>query len=185
METAKVRDLMVPLAEYATVGSESTLYEAVMALEAAQEYLGGRRYHHRAILVLDDGGHVTGKISLTAVLKGLEPKYQEIGDDNAGVRFGFSKKFMKSLMDSFGMWQKPLDDICRKAVEIKVKDIMYTPAQGEYVEENAPLDAAIHQLVLTSSQSLLVVDDKQAVVGVLRLTDVFAEVCRIMKACEL
>ena len=50
-----VRDLMVPLDEYATVGEEATLWEAVIALEKAQEDLDRSfyKYLHRAILVLD------------------------------------------------------------------------------------------------------------------------------------
>jgi len=36
MKQTKVRDLMVPLSEYATVSEEATLYEAVMALEESQ-----------------------------------------------------------------------------------------------------------------------------------------------------
>ena len=36
METIKVKDLMVPLEQYVCVSEEATLYEAVVALEAAQ-----------------------------------------------------------------------------------------------------------------------------------------------------
>ena len=36
MKQTKVRDLMVPLSDYATVSEEATLYEAVMALEESQ-----------------------------------------------------------------------------------------------------------------------------------------------------
>ena len=39
-----IRDLMVPLAEYATVSETATLYEAVLALEKAQEEFDHRRY---------------------------------------------------------------------------------------------------------------------------------------------
>ena len=50
-----VKDLMVPLSEYATVTEGSTLFEAVMALEKAQEEFDSNhsKYHHRAVLVLD------------------------------------------------------------------------------------------------------------------------------------
>ena len=36
MKQTKVRDLMVPLSDCATVSDQATLYEAVMALEQAQ-----------------------------------------------------------------------------------------------------------------------------------------------------
>ena len=37
MKSYSVKDLMVPLSEYATVSEDATLYEAVLSLEEAQE----------------------------------------------------------------------------------------------------------------------------------------------------
>jgi len=55
MKITTVRDLMVPLEEYATVPEEATLFEAVVALEQAQESLDRNRYKylHRSVLVYD------------------------------------------------------------------------------------------------------------------------------------
>ena len=55
MKDMIVKDLMVPLEEYATVSEDATLYEAVMALEKAQEELDltKDKYKHRAVLVYD------------------------------------------------------------------------------------------------------------------------------------
>jgi len=77
---------MVPLAEYATVSEDATLYEAVLALEKAQESFEDKhtRYSHRAILVLDKEGDVVGKLSQLDVLKALEPKYQDLIEFNRG-----------------------------------------------------------------------------------------------------
>jgi CBS domain-containing protein len=59
---------------------------------------------------------------------------------------------------------------------------MYTPGEGEYVSENASLGEAIHQLIMGHHQSLLVTRDDK-IVGILRLTDVFAAVFHRMKEC--
>jgi CBS domain-containing protein len=59
---------------------------------------------------------------------------------------------------------------------------MYTPTKGEYIPESASLDIAIHQLVIGRHQSLLVIH-KEKIVGILRLTDVFAAVFHKMKQC--
>jgi CBS domain containing-hemolysin-like protein len=67
---------------------------------------------------------------------------------------------------------------------IKVKEIMYTPTEGEYVDDEATLDQAIHQLVIGRHQSLLVTKGED-IVGILRLTDVFAEICNVIKTCQL
>jgi CBS-domain-containing membrane protein len=86
------------------------------------------------------------------------------------------------MMADYNLWERPLGEICREAATILVKDIMYTPAGGEYVEEDATIDAAIHQLVVGRHQSLLVIDESRRVVGVLRLTDVFHEIVKTIKA---
>jgi len=186
VKTINVKDLMVPLDEYATVLEDATLYDAVVALEKAQEALDRTRYLylHRAILVFDKNKNIVGKIGQLDVLRALEPKYREMWDQPSITRFGFSQKFLQSLREQFSLLDRPFDDICRKAAQIKVKTFMHTPTEGEYIEEDATLDVAIHRLVMGHHQSLLVTRDNK-IVGVLRLTDVFAEVFQTMKTCEL
>ena len=181
-----VKDLMVPLAEYATVKENATLYEAVLALEEAQEKFEDKhtRYRHRAILILDNDGQVVGKLSQLDVLRALEPKYQKMIQGEGLHRYGFAKEFEQSILEKFGLFANPLDDLCRKAGEKNVKEFMYTPSEGEYVAEDASLAVAIHQLVVGHHQSLIVTRDKK-IVGILRLTDVFAAVFHQMKACFL
>jgi CBS domain-containing protein len=184
VKTYPVKDLMVPLSEYATVTETATLYEAVLALEEAQEKYEDKhtRYRHRAVLILDKGGQVVGKLSQLDVLRALEPKYQEMLQGEGLHRFGFAKEFEKSILEEFQLFASTLDDICRKAGEKNVKEFMYTPGEGEYVSEDATLDVAIHKLIIGHHQSLLVTRGKK-IVGVLRLTDVFAAVFHKMKEC--
>ena len=184
MKTYSVKDLMVPLSEYATVTQDATLYEAVLALEEAQENFEDKhtRYRHRAILILDNDGHVVGKLSQLDVLRALEPKYQEMIQGEGLHRFGFAKEFEKSILEEFHLFASPLGDICRKAGEKNVKEFMYTPTEGEYVSADATLELAIHQLIIGHHQSLLVAQGKK-IVGILRLTDVFAAVFHKMKEC--
>ena len=186
MKNIEVKDLMVPLGEYATVSGEATLYEAVMALEKAQEELDRTRYKylHRAILVFDENRKIVGKVSQLDVLKALEPKYGELGDPGRLSRAGFSPQFMKLMLEQHRLWESSLRDICIKAARHKVKDFMYTPTEGEYIEESATMDKAIHQLVMGHHQSLLVTKGED-IVGILRLTDVFGHVFQIMMSCEI
>jgi CBS domain-containing protein len=184
MKTTKVKDLMVPIAEYATVSAEANLYSAVMALDEAQKKFRHDRYKHRAILVYDENKKIVGKLSQLDVIRGLEAGYKKLGDLKGLSHTGFSPELIKSMMDRFSLWGESLDDICRKGARIKVRDIMYTPSEGEYVKEEATLAEAIHQLVIGRHQSLLVTRDKN-IVGILRLTDVFTQVSDKMKACEM
>ena len=183
MQTRKVKELMVPLEEYATVSEESSLYEAVLALEEAQDKFRKDRYTHRAILVYDKNRNIVGKLSQLDVIKGLESGYKNL--DLSGVKHtGFSPEFIRSRIKTYDLWSKPLEEVCRKAPSIKVKEIMYTPTEGEYVREDATLNEAIHQLVMGKHQSLLVTTGEK-IVGILRLTDVFLEIGEVMKACRV
>lgn len=186
MEIITVEDLMVPIEEYATVNEDATLYEAVKALEKAQEELDRKRYHylHRAILVLDKNRKVLGKISQLDVLRALEPKYKGMGDMRHLSRTGFSLDFIKSMMEKYALCEVPFTEMCREAGNLKVKDYMYKPEEGEYVEIDASLCEAIHILVMGQHQKLLVTRDGE-IVGILRLTDVFKEVFQTMESQKL
>ena len=182
METTTVKDLMVPLHEYATVSQEATLYDAVLALEKAQEELDRTRYAylHRAILVYDEKDNIVGKISQLDVLRALEPKYFDMGDSASLSKAGFSPNFLKSMLEEYSLLSEPFIDTCRKAAKVKVKDFMYTPSEGEYVDEDISLREAIHRFIMGRHQSLLVTK-KGKIIGVLRLTDLFKEVFQTMK----
>ncbi|MFZ5570088.1 MAG: HPP family protein [Thermodesulfobacteriota bacterium] len=184
MQTIKAGDLMVPIAEYATVSEDVTLNEAVLALEKAQAHVEQGREKHRAVLVLDSRGHVTGKIDQWAVLWALEPRYKQIGDIRESSRYGFSPEFLRSMIDNFGLWQKPLENLCQKAAGINVREIMHSLSPLEFIQEDASLDQALHQMVMGRFASLLV-KKGASVVGILRQSDVFHEICERMKACRL
>jgi CBS domain-containing protein len=187
VKTKIVKDMMVPLSDYATVSEDSTLYDAIIALEEAQKKFDQSRYRHRAVLIFDKNRHITGKVSQFDVLRALEPKYDEMGPKRGISHYGFSKKFLVSLREQFSLFDKPMDEICRKGALLKVKNIMHTPMEGEYVNENDSMDMAIHRLVMGRHLSLLVTKDDNIknITGILRKTDVFMEICEAIKSCNL
>jgi hypothetical protein len=81
---------MVPLSEYATVPEGSTLFDAVLALEKAQEEFDHTKYKHRGVLILDKDKRVIGKLSQLDVLRALEPKDETTGEVAELHQFGFS-----------------------------------------------------------------------------------------------
>lgn len=184
MKEYQVKDIMVPIDEYATVSDDSTLFDAVSALEKAQEDFDRSHYVHRAILILDKNKNLVGKISQLDVLRALEPKYNEMQSGPGFSRYGFTTKFIQSMMDQYRLWDAPLKDICLQAIHMKVSEIMTKPTEGEKIEEDASLGLAIHLLVMGQHQSLLVMKGGK-IVGILRLTDVFAAIFHTMKECEL
>lgn len=185
MKTKMVKDLMLHLSEYATVSKDAALSEAVMALKKAQEGFEKSKYHHRAVMVLDETGNVIGKIGLTDILKALEPKYDQMLSDKGPWHVGFTRAFQKSMLEKLRLWDAPMDHICRKAGQIKVSSIIKPLSEGEYIEASASLDEAIHQLVIGHHQSLLVIGEDKKIAGILRLTDVFEAVSEAILACDI
>lgn len=176
MKTINIKDLMVPLDEYATVSEDASLSDAIQNLERAQQEYDRTKYRHRAILVLDSSGRPVGKISQIDALTALEPKYKEIQGKDAKSSFRhFSRMFLNSMLENHRLLDDILDDLRGKIVKINVKEFMHTLSADECLDENATLAEAIHILIMGHHQSLLV-SRKNEIVGVLRLTDVFAAV---------
>jgi CBS domain-containing protein len=180
MKKMTVKEVMVPLEEYPSVSEESSVYDAVIALEKAQDEFDKTRYRHRAILVFDRGKRIVGKVSQWDLIKSLEPKYEGFGDMRSTSLSGLSPLLIKSMMESSRLWQDDLDFLCKIVAGKKVKDIMYRPTEGEKVEENATLGEALHALIVGHHQSLLVTREKN-IVGILRLTDMSKLVCETIK----
>jgi len=174
MKEILVKDLMIPVDEYAVVSVDATLYDSFVALEKAQKSLPQGRQKHRAVLVVDKNYKFVGKLGHMAFLKALEPKYDEIGDMKGITGAGLSKQFLSSMMDNFGLWDFNIEDIRRRVRKIKTVDVMHPLV--EHICENCTVSEAIHKVIMWDTLSILVTDDNEDVVGVLRQSDLFDEV---------
>lgn len=188
MEIKLVKDLMIPLSEYATVNEDDTLKTALKTLHDAQAQTSNQtsHYKHRAVLVYDKNRDIVGKIGPLDVLRSLEPKYCKIAhpDQMSRIglsRFGLSNEFLTSMLDQYCLWEENFEELAKVASTLKVKTVMYSLGEGEYVDENATIVEGIHQLLLGHHQSLLVSRNKK-VIGILRLSDVFKMTCDIILA---
>jgi len=174
MKERKVKDIMVPLGDYAIVSKNANLTETIRSLENQKKSFGGGPYRHRAVLVVDDDGQVVGKVSQLDIMRALEPNYQRIGTDVRLSRFGFSRDFMNSMVKQYQLWERSLEMMCKIAEETKVSKIMYTPADHQKVKEDDSIFIAMHQIVMGQHQSLLVTKKSgKEIIGILRSTDVF------------
>jgi CBS domain containing-hemolysin-like protein len=180
MKTIAVKELMVPLEDYATVSVDATLREAVLALERAQQALDASRHKHRAILVLDEDRKVVSKITMKDILVALEPNYGKLEGIDVLERSGYSPDLIKDMLEDNALWMEPLQFICERAAGLKLSDFIQAPSEDEYIDENATLGEATHQLIVQPYLSLLVISGDD-VVGILRLSDVFAKVCDEIK----
>ncbi len=177
------KDLMVPLSEYATVSVGATLYEAVLALEKAQEEFAENQCRHRAVLILDKDKRVVGKLSQLDFLRALEQEDEQISEFGDIGKFGFSSKAIIHHMEKHRIKSVSGEEIFSTAANFKVENFMQTLSEGEYIEENTSMDTAVHQLTSGLHLSLLVTRGED-IVGILRLSDVFTAAFQAMKKSE-
>ncbi len=190
MESLTVKELMVPKDEYASVSADATLREAALALFDAQvkaEEENPKRHRDRAVLVIDQKGNVTGKLSMLDVLRGLEPRYDRVGgaraSSRAAARVGSARILIESMAKDVGLWKKPLSNLVEKACTVKVHNFVRNFHDGECVDENASLDTALHQLIMGSFQSLLVTRNGE-IVGIIRLPDVYDKISKMLRISD-
>lgn len=177
MDTRRVKELMLPLDQYATTRCRSTIREALLALSKAQLGLTNDRHHHRAILVRDDDGKVVGKLTHWSILKHLLPRALSNQDQDALARTGLSPEFIESLAQCHP-FRGSMEQMSELADRIRVCDAMVPVVES--IDENARMSEAIVQMVDQHMQSILVTSGGE-VVGILRLSDVFEEVADLVR----
>ena len=181
MSMQTVKDIMLPLSDYATVPADRSIRDALLALDDAHLGLDDDCHYHRAVLVLDQDGRVVGKLTHWAVLRALEPGLHRRGDLEALHRAGLSASFIEGVVDNLPVPGESLDCLCRAAAQIPAREAM-VPA-GESIPETASLLKAVRMLVANHAQSVLVTRGHN-VVGILRLSDVFQAVAHLIRPGE-
>lgn len=183
VDTLKISELMSPVDHFPRISGQANFYEALMALETAQKTCRDGKCKECVVLIEDQDGNVTGKISPVDAIRGLEPKYDKIESLREDIRFGLPQVF-ETMKDDYRLWQDPLSDLCRKAVNIKVETMACFPGEVESVKITDSMDIALHLFATTRHHYLFVLENDQ-IVGLLLLTDVYTAICKIVKACEI
>lgn len=184
MNTILVKDLMIPVESYTSVPLDASLYEAVVTLEKSQNSLDPLRYRHRAVFVLDRNGSVIGKMNMKNILSALKPDSSNKESEEVLSRLGYSPDLIQSLTEKNILWIDPLQIACDRVRQMAVIDVVEPPRERELIDEEATLREALHKLLVYPLYSLLVVRDEFEIIGILRLSDVFATICREIRACE-
>ncbi len=178
----KVKDVMLPISTYPTVHISGTLLDAVRSLENAQKHRSSEIEPYRAVLVVDDEGKIIGKIGHLSFLKALEPKYNILIDIDKLTQVNLSSEFIETIMDHYDLWRDNFFDICAKAHNIYIKDIMMPIIQN--ISQEASIAEAVHKIIMWQTLSILVTDGSK-IVGILRLSDLYKEVANfLLNECE-
>ena len=181
MKTVKVRELMVPLGEYAQLDESKTLYDAVLTLRKQQTEKGGGA--HTSILIVTNDGGIATMLTILDIFRFMEPKYKDVQDLDL-TRFGMQPDYVESMLKSFDLWASPLEDVCRKTAEITLKDTETVMIPRDVISEDATLDMALHRMIVEDKHSLLV-KQNDTFVGVLRSVDIFKKFCEAIETCNI
>jgi CBS domain-containing protein len=176
-----VKDLMVPISEYATIPEGSSLFKAVIALENAKQELAGTIYPHWMVLIMGKNKKVIGKLSQLDILRALSPRDTYTDKIDEMGKFGFSSNFIAKMREEYRMKKSSLEDFYThpETMNMNVEDFMKTIGDNEFVDENTSLDTAAHIMFVKNRLSLLVTREDRFI-GVLRLSDVFSTVLNAM-----
>jgi len=183
MEKFLVRDLMVTADKFPKISYRATFYEALSALENAQKkYLSGES-EQRILLVEDEKGKIIGKLSPIDLFRGLETNYNNMETENLLNRFGLHYLW-KSVQDDYSLWENPFRDLCRKAVEIRVKDFIKGAYEGQSVTAGDPMAKCFHLFVMNRHDALFVLEEDN-IIGLIRFSDIYRKASEIMKECSI
>ncbi|MBW2524530.1 MAG: CBS domain-containing protein [Deltaproteobacteria bacterium] len=178
----RVKDVMLPLSDYAVVSETATLEDALQALEQSQAKLEADRHPHRAVLVRDGSGTIIGKLDHLAFLKALIPDPEDWRDDEVLTRAGVSDNMLSASAVNLSLFSADAFDVGRRARHVQVAGVS-VPAESA-IDENASLMDATRAFIERQTLSLLVCrrGAPAHTVGILRLSDLFDELVRQIKS---
>lgn len=179
MKDIQVKEIMIPIKNYVTVKKGNSLIEVLQALEADRAVKKNRA--HRDVIVIENGNFI-GKVTMIDIFQALEPNYKKLNPSSPQFTGVLTREFVINAIKDFNLWAEPMQNISERGKRLRVKDVMHTPEDVEYIQQNDTLEKALHQYVMGVHQPLIVKDEEK-VVGFLRFGDLFEVVrMRILSA---
>ena len=166
MEEKHVKDIMIPLKDYAVVSQDATIKEALKIMKESSERLSPEKFRHLGILVKDEEGNIVGKLTHADILRGFVPDYKDIGGSRLSpVMRAEMGEIISHISDKTFLGR------CKGQKDKKVRDFMTTVALS--VDVNKGLGHALHIMQTSGHRGLLVTGEGKKPVGMLRLTDIY------------
>ncbi|MCJ2165081.1 MULTISPECIES: response regulator [unclassified Pseudodesulfovibrio] len=166
-------DIMIPLERYTQIPLDSTVREAIQALEKAMRHLMATDRlmdtGHRSVLVTNVDGSVAGLLSPLDLIDAVRPGYLSAPKPSMADSLQYSAMFWQGLFTS------------------RVKEVMGNPVQ-EYMSDTLPviegnsnlMDVANTMVTLPARRMLVQANGKD--VGIVREQELFYEIARIISA---
>lgn len=166
-------DIMIPLERYTQIPLDSTVRDAISALEKAMRHLMATDRlmdtGHRSVVVTNIDGSVAGLLSPLDLIDAIRPGYLSAPKPSMADSLQYSAMFWQGLFTS------------------RVKEIMNKPV-SEYMTEHLPvIDAQANLMEVANTMVTLparrmLVQSGNADVGVVREQELFYEIAKIISA---
>lgn len=166
MNNKKAGELMVPISEYPHIGENAAIKDAFSILR--KNFEEGMGY--RSVLVLNEKEQLKGVIGLSDLIRAVEPGFLKV---KSVTYQGVSPEYPALTV----IWQEMFSEKCREEAGKPVKEVM-TPVHAAVTLEDSIAKVA-YLLIMTKSRILPVLD-KEKVIGVVRLVDVFNEIADVV-----
>lgn len=153
MEDKKVKDLLIPLANYPHLPYWATLQDALVQLISASEP------GMDTILVFNEAYRLVGILTQVDILRAIEPKLSQHPDQGVTVS-----------LDPLLLWDSLLSTGTKERLQQPIKACM-SPAKVLVKGDDSILKASY--LMLNEKQEMLPVQEKEKIIGVVRISDVF------------
>jgi Mg2+/Co2+ transporter CorC len=180
MKDMKVKEVMIPIANYVTVKKENNLTGVLNAIEQLRKTKQG--HVHRDAIVVDEDGRFVGKVTMIDIFRSLEPNYRKV--QRRQKDHTLTDAFVSKAVKELNLWIEPAENICARGSKVTVADAMYVPEKSEYIQENDTLEKALNYYVMGVHQPLIV-KDGDTVTGVLRFGDIFEIVHERLLNCKI
>ena len=169
----KVKHIMMPLSSFNTIHEDRTVDDAVdvilKGLSMAMFTSTVQETIHRSVLVLDRDNSIIGIITLTDLLRGMQPPYMRLRTEKPPM----ADTFHIESPNYSGMFTIMTRDLAAKTV----REIMSTAVP--VIDADANLMEAASRLLDMDLRRLLVTEGDK-IVGVIREQDLFFEMANII-----
>ncbi len=167
MNNKLVKEIFVPILEYPHIKESTSVKEAFRVLRKSFE--DGKGY--RSILVVNDKNQLKGLLAMSDLIQAVEPRFLKVvkPDTYQGPPLEYPALTL--------IWQELFSEGCKKEAKKPVKEVM-NPVHSTITLEDSIAKAA-YLLIMTNARVLPVID-KERVIGVVRLVDIFNEIARIV-----
>ena len=166
-----VEELMVPINDFPTLSAEATLLDAFRML--CRPHHEGGPFGFRRILVLKNDGRIKGLLTISLLLKAMEPALLNASPGERAEGYWSHDDGRDNLaLELF--WDEVMRSPQREVVKAHIGTLVAPPER--IVTPETSLSRALSYL-LTFNQPLLPVEESGTVVAVIRLVDIFNLVC--------